>query len=341
MVAAPAVLALGLAGQARGAERCRARGRGRQAIRRHRDHDRLGSGPAGARPAQLLGPQVEGADRHRRQRDRGADRRDVHQDPAGASRRHRRLRRAQRDPVVDGRPGPRRRARAARRLCRQVRLSRGARDHRPGLPRQPDEGERRHLRLSRRRRRLRLLLPQGHLRGERARAAQDVAGVRRDLQPADREVCSRDVRGRHVPPEPLSAVPVPGALPGRGRQVLRSRDDEGDDQRRDRGQGADRDARGEQVHAAGRRDLGLRREPRGVPRRRHRDDRILAALRPLGGGLRHRPGGALVGPEVGDRRQGRLRAAAGRASRSSPPASRSRSRRARRTRRRPICSSSG
>ena len=68
------------------------------------------------------------------------------------------------------------------------------------------------------------------------------------------------------------------------------------------------------LHAAGRRDLGLRREPRGVPGRRYRDDHLLAALWPLGRGLRHRRGGALVGAEVADRRQGRLRAAAGRPS---------------------------
>ena len=233
-----------------GAERGRARGRGGQAVRRHRDHDRLGGGPAGARSVQLLGPEVEGADRDRRHRDRGPDRRDVHQDPAGASRRHRRLRRAQRDPVLDAGPGARRRARAARRLRRQVRLSRRARGDRAGLSRQPDEGRRHDLRLPRRRRRLRVLLPQGHLRGERAAAADDLGRVRRDRAAADRQVRARDVRRGVLPRSDLRPVHVPGALPGRGRQVLRPRHDEGDDQRRDRRQGADRDARGEQVHAA-------------------------------------------------------------------------------------------
>ena len=132
--------------------------------------------------------------------------------------------------------------------------------------------------------------------------------------------------GGDVPPEPLSAVPVPGALPGRGRQVLRCRDHGGDGQRRHRRQGADRDARGEQVHAARRRELGLRREPRGVPRRRHRDDDLVAALRPLGRGLRHRRGGAVLGPEV-DRSPARSATPCRRAAiRSSRPASRSPSR---------------
>ena len=188
-----------------GAERGRACGRGRQAVRRHRDHDRLGGRPAVARSVELLGPQVEGADRHRRQRDRGADRRDVHQDPAGAPRRHRRLRRAQRDPVLDGRSRPRRRARAARRLCRQVRLSRGAAGDRAGLSRQPDEGRRHDLRLPRRRRRVRVLLPQGHLRGERPRGAQDLGGVRRDRPAADRQVRPGHVRRGLLPRSALRA----------------------------------------------------------------------------------------------------------------------------------------
>ena len=119
---------------------------------------------------------------------------------------------------------------------------------------------------------------------------------------------------RLLPPAALHHVHVPGALPQRGRQVLRCRHHEGDDQLRHRRQGADRDARGEQVHAAGRRAVGLRREPRGLPAGPDGDDDLLAALWPLGRGLRHGPGGAELGAEVDDRRQGRLRAAAGRAS---------------------------
>ena len=71
------------------------------------------------------------------------------------------------------------------------------------------------------------------------------------------------------------------------------------------------------------------------------DDHLLAALRPLGCRLRHGPGGAELGAEVDHRRQGRLRAAARRASRASRAASRCRSPRPARTRTPPTCSSSG
>ncbi len=42
-------------------------------------------------PQNFSGPKWEAADRHQGQGDRGADRRDVHQDHAGIPRRHRRL----------------------------------------------------------------------------------------------------------------------------------------------------------------------------------------------------------------------------------------------------------
>ena len=80
-------------------------------VRRQDDHHRLGGRPAVARSAQLLRPEVGGAHRHQGQGGRGADRRDVHQDHAGVPRRHRRLRRAQRDPGLDARPRAGRRAR--------------------------------------------------------------------------------------------------------------------------------------------------------------------------------------------------------------------------------------
>ena len=167
------------------------RGRRGQGVRRDRDHHRLGGRPPGARSEHLLRPEVEGAHRDRREGDRGRHRADVHQDPAGASRRLGRLRRAQRDPVLDARPGPRRRARGSRPLCRQVRLPRGAAGDRTRLPRQPDDGGRQDLWLPRRRRRLRPVLPhgrpgrsqdpgrlQGQVRQRPAGAAQDLEGVR-------------------------------------------------------------------------------------------------------------------------------------------------------------------
>ena len=55
----------------------------------------------------------------------------------------------------------------ARPLCRQIRLPRRAAEDRADLSRQPDDGRRQDLRLPRRWRRLRPLLPQGHLRRSR------------------------------------------------------------------------------------------------------------------------------------------------------------------------------
>ena len=65
-------------------------------------------------------------------------------------------------------------------------------------------------------------------------AAQDLEGVRRDRPVPDRQATKPD----HVSAPPSSAsrltrhVHVPGALPQRGRQVLRRRHHEGDDQQR-------------------------------------------------------------------------------------------------------------
>ena len=167
------------------------RGRCRQGIFRQRDHHYLGGGAAVARPAQLLHAQVEGADRHLGQGDRVAGGRDVHQDLAGAPGRFRRLRRAERDPVLDAGSGPRRCARGSRPLRRQVRLPRGAAGDRTGLPRQPDDRRRQDLRPARRWRRLRPVLSyrrsgrsgdpgglQDQVRHRPAGAAQDLEGVR-------------------------------------------------------------------------------------------------------------------------------------------------------------------
>ena len=74
---------------------------------------------------------------------------------------------------------------------------------------------------------------------------------------------------------------------------------------------------------------------------RHGHDHLLAALRPLGRGLRHRREGAVLGAEDPDRGQGRLRHAAGRPSGAGARASRSRVASTPRRRTRPICSSSG
>src|SRR3546814_8686778 len=79
---------------------------------------------------------------------------------------------------------------------------------------------------------------------------------------------------------------------------------------------ADRNARRQQVHAAGSRDLGLRRESGRLPARADGDDRFLATLWPLGRRLRPGGGGVLLGAEIADRRQGRLCLAARRTSRA-------------------------
>ena len=245
-----------------------------------RDHHYLGGGAAVARPAQLLHAQVEGADRHLGQGDRVAGGRDVHQDPAGAPGRFRRLRRAERDPVLDAGSGPRRRARGSRSLRRQVRLPRGAAGDRTGLPRQPDDRRRQDLRPARRWRRLRPLLShrrsgrsgdpgglQDQVRHRPAGAAQDLEGVRSGRLLDHRGHRRQALRRRLLPRFRLWPVPVPGALPQQWRQVLRCRDDEGDDQRPGRRRGVQRLAGREQVDAAGRADLGLRREPGRLPRR--------------------------------------------------------------------------
>ena len=91
-------------------------------------------------PLNFSGPKWEELTGMQGQGGRSADRRDVHQDHAGVPRRHRRLRRAQRDPGLDARPGAGRRAGAARPLCRQVRLPRRAAEDRADLSRQPDDG---------------------------------------------------------------------------------------------------------------------------------------------------------------------------------------------------------
>ena len=124
-------------------------------------------------PQQLLRPEVEGAHRDRRQGDRGRHRAEMftkilQEHRAGTGR----LRRAQRDPVLDARSGPRRCARGSRPLRRQVRLPRGAAGDRARLPRQPDDGRRQDLRLPGRRRRLRHVLPHG-----RPGRSQDPGGL--------------------------------------------------------------------------------------------------------------------------------------------------------------------
>ena len=113
-------------------------------------------------------------------------------------------------------------------------------------------------------------------------AAEDLEGVRRDRPVPDRQICSPHVRGGLLPPASLCPVHVPGALPQRGRQVLRCRHHEGDDQQRYRRQGVHRHAQREQVHAAGRRTVGLHREPGRLPGRPDRDDHLVAALRAAG-----------------------------------------------------------
>ena len=209
----------------------RAGGGSRQAVRRSGDQHRVGGGASVARPPELLGSQVGGADRHQGQGDRGADGRDVHQDPPGTPRRHRRLRCAERHSELDAGPGQGRSARGAGPLRRQVRLPRGTRQHRTHLPRQPDEGRRQDLRIPGRRRPLRPVLPQGPVRGSREpgrvqgearlrpRAAADLGAVRPDWPVHHRQVRAGDLRRRAVPRARLRHLAVRGTLPG-GRRAL-------------------------------------------------------------------------------------------------------------------------
>jgi multiple sugar transport system substrate-binding protein len=202
--------------------------------------------------------------------------------------------------------------------------------HRPGLSRQPDEGGRHHLRLPDDGDVFVFYYRTDVLGDPAIQAAFEAAkGYDLPVPPTTwdeyldvacfiTEPPAAPLRRRLVPRARLHPVPLPGALPHQWRpffdpETMRARSTRG------RPRGLRGHAGGEQVHAARRRDLGLRRESRGLPRRRYGDDRLLAALWPLGRRLRPRGGGLLLGAAQPDRRQGRLCADPGR-----PPAARRR-----------------
>ena len=105
--------------------------------------------------------------------------------------------------------------------------------------------------------------------------------------------------------------------------LLRPGDHAGADQQRDRRQGVRGHALGQRLHAAGGGDVGLRRGAELLPRRRHRDDHLLAAVRALGGRLRYGGRGAVVGAQVHHRRQRWVIPCRRAGRRSSRPGSRS------------------
>ena len=118
----------------RSGERRHEGGGSRQAVRWHHHQHRGGSGPDGDARHQHHRPGVGGAHRHQGAGERGAVRRTVPQGDAGASGRHRRLRHAHDRAVLGRRHGPRRRARAARPVHREVRRQERIRRYRPGIP---------------------------------------------------------------------------------------------------------------------------------------------------------------------------------------------------------------
>ena len=146
-------------------------------------------GPAGARPAQLLRPALGAAHRHQVERRRAVQSRSVLEGGRRAHRRLRRLRRPRHLAGLDAVARRRRRDRAARRLHRQVHEHGGPRRLPSALQGAADlQGQ--DLGLLRRRRHVRALLPQGHLRGSEAegglpgqvrqgaRSAEDLGGLR-------------------------------------------------------------------------------------------------------------------------------------------------------------------
>ena len=239
------------------------------------------SGKAGLQaldPAEFLRAEVGGAHRHPRQRRGGAGRRDVHQDHAGLPRRRRRLRRAERGAVLDA--GPRRRRAPSR--C--------------STPTSTNTATGRSCRRSRRPTATTRCWSTARSTASPTTATSSYSTIARTssaIRPTSRS--SRPSIGYDLAPpttwqqfdeiaqfltdkyQPemygaaffrqsgLHPVHVPGAVPQRGRQVLRPRHHEGDHQQRHRRQGAHRHARRAQVHAAGRRALRVRREPGGVP----------------------------------------------------------------------------
>ena len=165
----------------------------------HRDHHRLGSGPAVARPAQLLRPEVEEADRHQGQGDRGRR-------PPRCSPRSCRSTAPAPAPTTrstSSRPGCRIWCGPARSRMLDPYVDKyGYRDELQEIAPIYRDNQmkvgRQDLRLPRRRRRLRPLLPhrhpgrpedpgglQGQVRQRPAGAAQDLEGVRRGRAAAD------------------------------------------------------------------------------------------------------------------------------------------------------------
>ena len=160
-----------------------------------------------------------------------------------------------------------------------------------------------------------------------AGAAQDLEGVRRGRPVHDREHGRQALRRGVLPRPALRPVHVPGALPERGRQVLRRRHHEGDGQRRRSASRCSPTWVAENKWMPpGVETWGFVENLAAFLPGRDGDDDLLAALWPLGRGLRHQTRRRCSWvPKSTDRRQGRLRHAAGRPSRARRRLLRSRS----------------
>ena len=295
---------------------------GEGVLRRHAQHDLRGR-PAGARPAQLLRPDVGAADRHQVERRRAVVPRPVLQDRRRAHRRLRRLRRARHFAGADPVARRRRRDRAARRLHRQVHEHGGPRGLPSALQGAADlQGQ--DLGLLRRRRHVRPLLPQGYLRGSgddgglpgqvrhAAGAAEDLGGIRPDRPVHHRPEGARDLRRRPLPQggQPREPVRLPAAVPRQRRAAVR-REHEGRARLAGRGQDTAEHARRERCIDPGQQRARSGLALGGVPDRQGRDDLLVAALRPNGGELLAERHGDQLRSALGDRRQGRLRGRSG------------------------------
>ena len=210
------------------------------------------------------------------------------------------------------------------------RLRRGRRDRsdrrmdgrvpQPGRPRglpPPVQGHvdprRAELGLLRRRRYVRPLLPQGHLRGDGSATAHDLRRVDRDRAADHGREGARGVR-RRLLAEPVDpAMVVPAAVPGPGRRVFRSREPGAADQQRDRRPHDGADSRGERDGGPRRRAARRRAGAHVLAAGQHRVDVLVAASRPVVGRVRRRRrGGVRLRRRVDRRGQGWVRQHPGR-----------------------------
>ena len=185
-------------------------------------------------PRNFSGPGLGAADRHQVERRRAVASRPVFEAGRRAHRRLRRLRHPRHRAGLDALARRRRRDRAARRLHRQIHEQGGPRGLPPALQGAAHlQGQ--DLGLLRRRRHVRPLLPQGHLRGSEAegrlpgevrqgaRGAEDLGGLCPGRPVHHRPAGAERLRRGPLPQgrQPRQPVRLPAAVPRQRRRVLR------------------------------------------------------------------------------------------------------------------------